>query len=347
MGFWDDVLNGGIDRNLDGKIDSLDRDIGFFDEQMRRQQEENDAEISRQQSDSWRNYHLNDFVAYGLDPDDYDDEEEYLDALESFKNEEDDNNLKNENYNGSSTSTIATISFSLAKPKRTVPTTGIWKYYEESYDLWDFERALIDKFPELAEDYEPNGRSSLSDIIVETYEIDKPRTIKYLKWLWSTFTPGYFKNEKESPWHRHSYKCRGELIYRLLIANEGDYELYELLKNDDAFIKAAFYEGIADKHDYDIARYYIGIMLVNNDFDAAKTMYNHYLKGHQGRYSDNDLGKLWLDLVWEISQSNLSNHEKIKLVTQAIPIVEAIGVRGKKPKKIIDEFLQKWNHEDW
>lgn len=137
------------------------------------------------------------------------------------------------------------------------------------------------------------------------------------------------------------------MIYRLLIANKGDYELYELLKNDDAFIKAAFYEGIADKHDYTLARYYIGLMLVNNDFDAAKTMYNHYLKGHQGRYSDNDLGKLWLDLVFEISWSNLSSREKIKLVTQAIPIVESIGVRGKKPKKQIDEFLQEWNREDW
>lgn len=150
MGLWDDILNGGVDRNFDGNMDSRDRDIEFLDEQIRRQQEENDAEISRQQSDNWRNYHLNDFVAYGLDPDDYYDEEDYLEALEAFKNEEDDNNFKKGNYNDSSTSTIATISFSLAKPKRTVPTTGIWKYYDESFDLWHFERVLIDEFPELA-----------------------------------------------------------------------------------------------------------------------------------------------------------------------------------------------------
>ena len=225
-------------------------------------------------------------------------------------------------------------------------TFGIWKYYDESWDLWDFAQAMIDEFPELAEDYESGSDLTLPNIITETFEIDRPRAIKYLKWLWSTFTPDYFKDEKESPWCRHSYKCRGALIYRLLIENEEDYGLYKLLKNDEAFIKAAFYEGIADKHDYELAKEYIGLMLAKNDFDAAQTMYNHYLKGHQGRYSDNDLGKLWQDLIDVISWSNLSKPKKIKLVTQVIPIVEALGVRGKKPKRQIDEYLKEWNCSD-
>ena len=30
MGFWDDLLNGGLDRDFDGDIDSRDRDIYFL-----------------------------------------------------------------------------------------------------------------------------------------------------------------------------------------------------------------------------------------------------------------------------------------------------------------------------
>ncbi len=347
MGFLDDILNGGIDRDFDGDIDSRDRDIYFLDEELRVQKEERDAEIYRQQSDDWRDYHFNDFATYGLNPDDYDDEEEYLEALEVFKGEEDDDNLEIEDDNDSSTSsTIATISFSLAEPKRTASTAGVWKYYDESWDLWDFAQAMIDEFPELAEDYESGSDLTLPNIITETFEIDRPRAIKYLKWLWSTFTPEFFKDEKEGPWHRHSYKCRGALIYRLLIENDDDYGLYKLLKNDETFIRAAFYEGIADKHDYELAKEYIGLMLSKNDFEAAETMYNHYLKGHQGRYSDNDLGKLWQDLIDTISWSNLSRPKKIKLATQVIPILGSLGVRGKKPKRKIDDHLKEWSRKD-
>lgn len=344
-GFWDNVIHDMQDYNCDGEVDSLD-ELQYWDDI----EAEEKAERERLSHNDWQLY-CEDGTEYGLDPYDFDDEDEYLAALDSARSAEDDyltdedDSSDDEVVNGGNNSSI-TLTFSLAEPKRTKPTTGVWKYYDESWDLWDFAQAMIDAFPELAEDYESGSDSTLPNIITETFEIDRPRAIKYLKWLWSTFTPDYFKDEKESPWCRHSYKCRGALIYRLLIENEEDYGLYKLLKNDEAFIKAAFYEGIADKHDYELAKEYIGLMLAKNDFDAAQTMYNHYLKGHQGRYSDNDLGKLWLDLIYMISWSNLSRPKKIKLVTQVIPIVESLGVRGKKPKRQIDEYLKEWNRKD-
>ena len=344
-GFWDSVIHDMQDYNCDGDVDALD-ELQYCDDI----EAEEKAERERLSHNDWQLY-CEDGAEYGLDPYDFDDEDEYLAALDSARSAEDDyltdedESSNDESENEGNNSSI-TLTFSLAEPKRTAPTTGVWKYYDESWDLWDFAQAMIDEFPELAEDYESGSDLTLPNIITETFEIDRPRAIKYLKWLWSTFTPDYFKDEKESPWHRHSYKCRGALIYRLLIENEDDYGLYKLLKNDEAFIRAAFYEGIADKHDYELAREYIALMLSKNDFEAAQTMYNHYLKGHQGRYSDNDLGKLWQDLIDTISWSNLSRPKKIKLATQVIPIVESIGVRGKKPKRQIDEHLKEWNRKD-
>ena len=66
----------------------------------------------------------------------------------------------------------------------------------------------------------------------------------------------------------------------------------------------------------------------------------------QAHYSDNDLGKLWQDLIDTISWSNLSRLKKIKLVTQIMPIVESLGARGKKPKRQIEELLKEWNSKD-
>ncbi len=38
--------------------------------------------------DSWREEHFSDFIDYGLDPDDYDTEEDYLEALDEAREED-------------------------------------------------------------------------------------------------------------------------------------------------------------------------------------------------------------------------------------------------------------------
>lgn len=342
-GFLDSVMHDVNDYNCDGEVDALD-ELQYWEDIESEEKREQD----RLAHDDWQLY-CEDGAEYGLDPYDFDDEEEYLEALDAAKNA--DNSYLNEEdvpdgfIESKDRNKSITLTFSLVEPKRTSPTTGVWNYYDESFDLWDFAQALIDEFPELAEDYESGSDSTLPNIVIETFEIDRPRALKYLKWLWTTFTPEYFKGEKESPWHRHSYKCRGALIYRLINENDLDDGLYKILKNDEDFIKAAFYEGIADKHDYELVKEYMGLMFKKNDFDAGITIYNHYLKGHQGRYSDNDLGKLWLGLVYAISWSKLGIREKIELLTQIIPIVEGLGARGNKTKRQIDEYLESWSLE--
>ena len=54
MGFLDDVLNGGLDRDFDGDIDSRDRDIHFLEEELRKQEKK----LHRYQYDDWKDYYL-------------------------------------------------------------------------------------------------------------------------------------------------------------------------------------------------------------------------------------------------------------------------------------------------
>ena len=87
MGFWDDIINGGLDRDFDGDIDSRDRQIGLEEEWLREQRQAEEDRIHEQQRHGWRDYHLDGLIDYGVDPDDYEDEEEYLDAIEEAKRE--------------------------------------------------------------------------------------------------------------------------------------------------------------------------------------------------------------------------------------------------------------------
>ena len=245
MGFWDDLLNGGLDRDFDGDIDSRDRDLYFLEEELLEQEEK--EKQRRYQHEDWKDYYLEELALYGIDADDYDDEEEFLAAVEAAKKDEWKNNcidsydfddIDPQDYDTEEEyleaieerrremdaekdgdSATITLSFSVAEPIRKKPTDGVWKYYDEDFDgPWNYDQALIENFPELAEDYEPNvSDSTLPDIIIETYEINHERTIKYLKWLWNTFTADLFVNEKDSVWGRQSYKGRGMLIDRLIM----------------------------------------------------------------------------------------------------------------------------------
>lgn len=322
MSFWKDILNGGLDRDFDGDIDSHDREL-YFEEELRRKRLEEEQERQHHQRDSWKDYYLDESIEYDIDVDDYDDEEDFLEALEEIKEAQEMSDSEyNDEYLGMDTDEeceedgrdsvgTITLSFSVAEPKRIKPSVGVWKYYEESFGgSWNYDQALIENFPELAEDYEPNiSDNTLPNIIIETYEIDHDRAVKYLKWLWKTFTPDLFVNEKDSVWERESYKGRGLLIYRLISENEDSEELYKLLKGDVEFIYAAFRDCVHKKHQYELVKNYMLVMVRNNDASAAKLVYNAYLEGQKGRYSDKDLGNLWEDMAHNISWLDLEEKD--------------------------------------
>jgi len=369
MGFWDDIINGGLDRDFDGDIDSRDRQIGLEEEWLREQRQAEEDRIHEQQRHGWRDYHLDGLIDYGVDPDDYEDEEEYLDAIEEAKREKwsfdsdcdidiiDPADYENEyeyleaveSYKkekkraveDETVSNIATISFSIAEPERTKPTTGVWKYYDEDFGgMWNFDQALIEQFPELADDYEPNVSCyTLRDIIVETYEIDKERAVKYLKWLWNTFTPDLFEDEKEKPGEGNSFRIRAGLIKELIWKNSGDEYLYKIIKNDKDFLITAFRDCVHEKHNYNFAQDVIEEMLIHKDVKAAKTVYLAYLEGQKGRYTDKDLGKLWCEIANQFEFVNgkfdYSEKEQIAVIKGLIPLVEKLGERSKKP---LNEF---------
>lgn len=369
MGFWEDILNGGLDRNFDGKIDSKDRELYLFEEAKKAEklQEESD----RQNRESWKGYCLEESVEYDIDADEYDDEEEYLEALEEAKKEQwkndcigdyefpeidpQDYDTKEEYLEAidecrraskvaeNENNATVTLSFSFEEPKRTKPTDGAWKYYDETWDSWHYDQALIENFPELAGEYEPNvSDNTLPDIIIETYEIDHDRTVKYLKWLWKTFTADLFVDEKDSVWGRHSYKGRGYLIYRLIAENEDSKDLYDLLKSDAEFLIAAFRDCVHEKHQYGLVRSYMMLMIANNDTVSAKLVYRCYLEGQKGRYSDKDLGNLWNDIIYNISELDFEGKDKLAIVEQLIPLITEIGVRSKKPLSSIAKKQREW-----
>lgn len=312
--FWKGL--GVLDENFDGKVDMEDAIIS----------DDFDKEIGRS--------------SYLSDEENEDDD--FLDAEEyDFDNDED----ESEDDADGNESTI-TLSLSLAEPKRTKPITGPWKYYDESFESWDYAQALIDNFPELANDYESNSDSTLPTIISDAYEEDKPKCLKYLKWLWRYFTPSLFSDEKDSPWHRSSYRGRGELIYHLLTENDNDEYLYQLLKTDLDFINAACKDCVYDKHDYSLIEQYMKLMLRYNDCESALRIYEEYLVGQVSRYGQRDLGKMWLSLVNSIQwDDNKDEEDIITIYDKVLPVLSTIAPYGKKAIAEIIKYKKNWQEE--
>lgn len=260
------------------------------------------------------------------------DESDHFDDTESYLSLQDD----------VTDSIMINLSFSFPEPKRTAPTEGTWKYYNETWKSWNFAQALIDRFPELAPDYEANSDSTLPNIITETYEIDKPRAVRYLYWLWGNFPRDYFNNEEDGAFKRNSYQCRGELIQQLIINNEHDAFLYDLLKTN-VFMQAMFIDGIMEKHNEWVPARYICYLLSFDDYASAEKAYHLFLEGQKGRYGTVDLGKMWDNVVWMGIMYNhrLSDEIKCKLLRHIRPLVDKIGERGKKVIHSIDESIEK------
>lgn len=230
-----------------------------------------------------------------------------------------------------------TLTFSVAEPERKVPTEGVWKYFERDY--WHFAQALIDRFPELEPDYD--DRSDLREMIVETYEIDKPRAIRYLYWLWENFPKTLFEQEGEEDFELISYLIRWKPILELIQNNGHDEYLYEQLKSD-VFIQAAFFDGVIKKHDMLFPESYVRYLFDFCDFDAAMKAYDSFLKGQKGRYGEVDIGKLWLGIARSISwNEKISFKETLELLSKIRPVVEGIGIRGVKVLKEIDAAIER------
>ena len=164
---WKKLIYEDID--LDGKI--TDYDILENDEILRKAMEKEPYTSTLDED-----YESEDF-------DDDEDEDVEEDFLEDSDFDEDDEETDLNDDSGVS----FTLSFSVAEPKRTKPTDGIWKYFDESWESWDFAQALIDHFPGLAKHYESNSDETLPKIILDAYKIEPSRAFKYLRWLWETF----------------------------------------------------------------------------------------------------------------------------------------------------------------
>ena len=239
-----------------------------------------------------------------------------------------------------------TFTLSVAWPPRKAPTTGMWRYFNESPDYWDFNKALLDAFPELIPDYEGNTRCHLADVITETYEIDKPRGIAYLRWIWANFPVELLEKEQEDDFWRGSWESRGEVVLRLIDDNPNDNGLCKLLKSEE-FLHATFEECLIDKHTLFLPQRYIFYLLRANDFAAAKEAYDAFLAGQKGRYGPVDLGKMWDAIVLGLRyDEKLSDRAKATLLTRIRPLVAAIGIRGEKVCKKIDNYLAELKEGD-
>lgn len=356
MKFWDDVFNGGLDRDFDGDIDSHDRELWDM-EMLNEQKREREAEIERQQQESWRDHYLDELNEYGIDADDYDDEDEFLEALEERRIQADldeyfESSDNNQRTKEESISIPVKVQFSVEVKEpdsKKEPKKGILKYFTSYMDEENYARALIDNFPELAKDYGPSlTRGTLDTIIDETIEIDQDRAIKYVKWLWDNFTPDLFKNEEERyDRKRLSYLLRGDLIYHLLYHYSGSKTLYNLIKKDDTVFHAAFRDCVHPIHEISLVLEYMRFMLGHSDVGEIKRAYSGYLHWQKGRYTDNDLGRLWKSFVYSLKRSYdgiyevaVSSEDKFTISDEIIPLIEQIGVRGKVPLLELQEYRE-------
>lgn len=318
---WDEDCNGVIDENDYWIYTNRQNEIA------KHEKERNDYYYYYAEDDDDMDFEDDDFTDDDLMDDDDDtiecEDEEYREE-DGCRDEFDD--ISNDG-NKLKLKIPVSVSFSLEHKKRSKPTDGVWRYYDDWKD-WDFDQALIDNFPELEEDYAGNRDTSLVDIILETYEIDKDRAVSYLKWLWKTFTPDLFADEKETAWGTNSFNGRGKLIERLIIHNEKCDYLYNLLKTDIDFLNAGFIDCRHPKHDYSLVKDYMEFMLKHNDMDGLKTVYEYYLKGQKGNYSNNDLSKLWKRIIDIVYYSYYSDEEKVQILQSFVPFVSELGIRS-------------------
>lgn len=231
---------------------------------------------------------------------DYDDDEDVEDDFhEGTDLDEDDDEELDEgclDLNDDSGVSI-TLSFSFAEPERTKPTDGIWKYFDESWESWDFTQALIDHFPGLAKHYESNSDETLPKIILDAYNIEPSRAFKYLRWLWETFPFDILKEVKDGAFDHPTYKSRARLVFRLITENEKEKsdELLNFLCENKT-INAVFYESLIEKHERIVALDYLQFLLQRRKYKESVQVYKAYKEGQTGRISEQDLSDLWDDL---------------------------------------------------
>ena len=280
---WKKLIYEDID--LDGKI--TDYDILENDEILRKAMEKEPYTSTLDED-----YESEDYESVDFDDDEDEDVEE--DFLEDSDFDEDDDEETDLNDDSG---VSFTLSFSVAEPKRTKPTDGIWKYFDESWESWDFAQALIDHFPGLARHYESNSDETLPKIILDAYNIEPSRAFKYLRWLWETFPFEILKEVKEDAFDHPTYKSRAMLVFRLIIENDEE-NSNDLLKFlcENKTIKAVFYESLIEKHEKIVALDYLKFLLERGKYKEALQVYQAYKEGQDGRISEQDLSDLWDDL---------------------------------------------------
>lgn len=362
--FYRDVLNI-QDHDANGEIDWRDAEIEFNElnkimgkKRVRYSYDEDDFEDEdRLSEDDFEDEddlnEDNDFNNYELETDDsFDDEElEEADDLneEDLKDDDsdDDENFDDEEHETTVSEPMITLrvslNFSGDTQKQDKSIDDVKKYKSGSW--WEYKRALIDNFPELAEDYEGTS-CELSIVIRETWKLDQQRAVKYLKWIWKTFTPDLFVDEDKSSSKTQSYMGRGQLIYVLIDLDGESKDIYDLLKNDEDFLYAAFRDCVHSRHDINLLKDYMSLMLKHNDVDMAKVVYNCYLKWQTGRYSNRDLGVLWDGIIFYMMyEVDMDEKEKIAVTEDFRPLIEEIGMWKKQALSCIESCQKEWWEE--
>ena len=273
------------DVDLDGKI--TDYDILENDEMLRKAMEKEPYASTLDED-----YESEDDDEEDLD-EDFD--EDFLE--ETDLDEDGSEDVNEEDFGLDDNGVSITLSFSFAEPKRTKPTDGIWKYFDESWESWDFAQALIDHFPGLARHYESNSDETLPKIILDAYSIEPSRAFKYLRWLWETFPYDILKEVKDGAFDHPTYKSRARLVFRLITENEKE-KSNELLNFlcENKTINAVFYESLIEKHERIVALDYMQFLLQRSKYKESVQVYKAYKEGQAGRISEQDLSVLWDDL---------------------------------------------------
>lgn len=273
------------DVDFDGEIS--DYDILENDDNLRLEMEREEVPSSDYEEDD------------GCLDEDEIDGEDYFD--EEFYEETDDG------YWGNREEISIPLTFVEDEPKKTKPRTGVWKYYDAMDNSWDFVQALIDYFPEVAQNYKCDN-THLAKIVADTYAISPKKAIEYLNWLWEFF-PSSILNQREKEFDNPSYQCRAYLVWYLITQEEETPELYNFVCSDKV-IENIFIESIFEKNETVTIKSFLTYFIGKRNFDVAIKAYNSYKNGQEGNYSEQDLADLWDD-IFVISLDEVSVPKKI------------------------------------
>lgn len=191
-----------------------------------------------------------------------------------------------------------------------LPKVSMWKYawYTKENAYFEFEKALIDNFPCLSEDFDEHSDETVSQMLSHMCYFNPDWAVDCMWWLWHTFKADEIRALKYDVEYSLYILCV-ETVSMLMSdcksfkKSEDENRLkhckiiFNYLNNEDMLDSMFFDKPKWIIHKTDPLWSYMILFISHGDFDRAIRGYRRYLVSQAGRYNNKDLYELFGSII--------------------------------------------------